>query len=31
MTTRIADVLSGIATLIGDPGGLSMPSIGEVR
>jgi protease-4 len=31
MATGIADVLSGIATLIGDPGVLRMPSIGEVR
>ena len=27
----LADVLSGIATLIGDPGVLRMPPIGEVR
>jgi hypothetical protein len=31
MATGIADMLSGIATLIGDPGVLRMPSIGEVR
>ena len=31
MASGLANVLSGIATLIGDPGVLRMPQIGEVR